>query len=102
MRAVDNLNKIRSLLIERHLGRDESKDAEIGTLLSEVFDEIASLDYETGKDIRARLFTINDEFHDLFFALLFFALQRQLAVARSLPMVRVPSKLSGGMDREAV
>lgn len=102
MLAVNNLNKIRSLLIERQLARDESKDAEIGTLLSGVFDELASLDYETGKDIRARLFTINDEFHDLFFAHLFFALQKQLAAARSLPMVRGPSKLSGGMDREVV
>lgn len=102
MMTSDTLNKLRELLIERQVTDDERHDAEIQRHLLHIFEVIAASEYEEGKLLRSSLFSLSDEFHDLFFATLYLILQRQLALTINLPRVSVPTRLHASVDSQTI
>jgi hypothetical protein len=93
MNGVRNIERIKVLLTRSQLLDPNIHDDEIHKLLLEVFDELASANYEEANRIRNGLLDCSEQYHNLFFSHLYLLHQLQLRRLASLHMVEMPSTL---------
>lgn len=98
MEQEARLQRIDELFVRRQLTKDESLEPELEQLLTETFDDIITLDYDTSRQVRIRLFDYSDTYRDLFFAVQFFILQKRIRLVSEISTFEVPEFLETVKD----